>query len=319
MRQRHIDRASSPLFLVTLLFILTISIYTYDNLTIEIMNITTDKPAISVNPEEYHKLKLYEIVTDSAPITKYVSSIETINLIIPFKISNFGLIPSNIERITYRVYLFGIHVLSGTIEIGDQLTPGDSFTATLYLRIPILKSNEIINQLYYFDGFLPIYFEGRTLIRIMGLPITKVFSYTLDVDIKAILKSFALGRDVRIPKGELEVLNVKWISGDKQIYSASEGQKITAVITITSKEDDFYGLIQVYVYKDLFFYPDEILNGRLYKLNIGMNEVKIIYFTFKLPEDFESNLEGFYIVIKEPHLEFKWVMEDSYPPRLRAE
>ena len=93
---------------------------------------------------------------------------------------------------------------------------------------------------------------------------------------------------------------------------------MTVTVVLTSEGDDFEGTIEIYIYKDFVFLPDEIYAGRRYSIYIGEDEILMLVLTFKTPPEYEFNLVGFYVVIEQPTKGIQWVMPTQYPPRLKA-
>jgi len=298
--------------------IFTSLFFTYQNLDIEIGPISSDKPVITIDPDIAEEFPIYKLFSETPPYNEIVMWVDTINLEINFEIVNHGLIPTSIEKINYRIRINGVITLSGTTTIWEELLPNDNYKFNISLRIPIPKDSRFVNQVFYSNGFINLYFEGISYLRIGGVPVLKPIEYSIDINFIKIVKSYFLGEEVTFPDGKLKVLDVKWYIGEEETDSAKPNQKVTVTVVLTSEEDDFEGTVDLYVYKDLIFLPDEIYAGKRYNLNIGVDEVIILTFTFRTPPEYEFNLVGFYIVLDQPNKGIRWTMPVSYPPRLKA-
>ena len=292
---------------------------TYNNFNVEIGPITSDKPVLSIDPELFEDFQKYKLFLEVPPYVEIVRLVDTVNLNIPFRIVNRGIIPLSIEKMDYRVRVYGRAALGGVVYISEELLPNRDFQFNIRLHIPIPKDETFINQVFYSNGFINIYLEGVSYLRIGGIPTLKPFEYSIDISLPKMLRAFYQDEDIRFPDGELIVLDIKWLSNGEGINSIRPGQRVTVSITLTSVGDDFEGTIRVYVYKDLVFYPDEIYAGRQYNLLISEGEIKILTLIFESPPEYEFNLTGFYIVIEHPTTGERWMMPNQYPPRLRAE
>ena len=306
------------LFFIFSGFIFTSLILTYQNFDVVIGPISSDTPVINIDPEAASRFPIYKLFSDKPPYVEVIEWLDTINLRIHMEVVNHGLIPSAIERINYRIRVNGRVTLSGTATIGEELLPNDYYNFNITLRIPIPKDAQFINQLLYSNGFINIYIEGVSYLRVGGVPVLKPIEYSIDISLLKILKSFFLGEKVRFPGGKLTVLDVKWYSGGDEVNMVKPNQKVTVTVVLTSEGDDFEGTIEIYIYKDLVFLPDEIYAGRRYSIYIGEDEILMLVLTFKTPPEYEFNLVGFYVVIEQPTKGVQWVMPSKYPPRLKA-
>ncbi len=292
--------------------------FTYHNINIIIGPISSDTPVVNIDPDAKGRFPLYKLFGGEPPYPEVVEWIDTINVQIPLKIVNNGLIPSAIEKINYRIRVNGRVTLSGTATISEELLPNDDYKLNLTLRIPIPKDARFINQLLISNGFMNIYIEGISYLRIGGVPVLKPIEYSVDISLLKVMRSYLLDEKVRFPNGKLVVLDVKWNSEGEEINLARPNQRVTATVVLTAEKDDFEGTIQIYIYKDLVFLPDEIYAGRRYSIYLGKGEIMMLVLTFKTPPEYEFNLVGFYIVIEQPTKGVQWVMPSSYPPRLKA-
>lgn len=107
-----------------------------------------------------------------------------------------------------------------------------------------------------------------------------------------------------------------WLVDDERVSTAALGEKVEAKIVVKATEE-YVGSIVVKIRKDIRWWPDSDYQVSTIPVSLQGGEEKEITISFKPDEASEGSLRGYLTEIEFRATRTTWVMENSYPPRLR--
>jgi len=108
-----------------------------------------------------------------------------------------------------------------------------------------------------------------------------------------------------------------WLVDDQKVSTATLGEKVEAKIVVKATEE-YVGSIVVKIRKDIRWWPDSDYQVSTIPVNLKGGEEKEINLSFTPDEASGGSLRGYLIEIEFQATRTTWVMENSYPPRLRV-
>lgn len=108
-----------------------------------------------------------------------------------------------------------------------------------------------------------------------------------------------------------------WTVNGQRVTTASLGAEVTAHVTIRATEE-YVGSIVVKVRKDLSFWPDSNYHIATLPVNLVGGQEREIRLTYVPDQASGGGLRGYFIEVDFEVTGTDWVMESSYPPRLKV-
>lgn len=113
------------------------------------------------------------------------------------------------------------------------------------------------------------------------------------------------------------VQQVFWQVNNQNVTSAYVNQEVEAHVIIKATEE-YVGSIAVKVRKDVSFWFDSDYTVKTFPVNLGGDQVSELKLTFALDQASQGSLRGYFLEVDFLAKNTNWVMENSYPPRLKA-
>jgi len=116
------------------------------------------------------------------------------------------------------------------------------------------------------------------------------------------------------------VREASWSVDGQQVTTARLGEKVKAHVVIQATEE-YIGSVIVKIRKDVSLWPDSDSQVSTIPINLRGGEEKEIELSFTPDEtsrDGLGGLRGYFIEVEFRVTRTTWVMENSYPPRLRV-
>lgn len=108
-----------------------------------------------------------------------------------------------------------------------------------------------------------------------------------------------------------------WQVDEQRITTASVSSEVEATVAVKATEQ-YVGSIVIKIRKDVALWPDSDYHVLTVPVDLAGGEEKKIEFTFVPDESSDGGLRGYFIEVDFLATRTKWVMENSYPPRLRV-
>jgi len=118
--------------------------------------------------------------------------------------------------------------------------------------------------------------------------------------------------------GTPSVTNTWWTTTAGTVTEVEKGETVQAHIRIKALGGDVQGTVTIRVRKDLPYLPDEDHRMQSYVISLNENEETELTIFFTASESTSSSFRGYFIQVDFNTWGPSWTMEDSYPPRLRA-
>jgi len=106
-----------------------------------------------------------------------------------------------------------------------------------------------------------------------------------------------------------------WDVDGQRVTTAKVGVEVKAHVRIKATEE-YVGLVVVRIRKDIALWPDSDYQVLSVPVNLVGDQEKEIELTFAPDKTSGGRLRGYFIEIDFETVKTKWVMENSYPPRL---
>jgi len=145
--------------------------------------------------------------------------------------------------------------------------------------------------------------QGLTLILLVLLVLVLIFGLLFTVSVRV--------REAPI------VREAFWLVDDQRVSTARLGEKVEAHVVIKATEE-YSGPIMVRIRKDIALWPDSDYHISTIPVSLKGGEEKEIEITFTPDEASGGSLRGYFIEIEFRVARTTWVMENSYPPRLKV-
>ena len=108
-----------------------------------------------------------------------------------------------------------------------------------------------------------------------------------------------------------------WLIDDQGISTAVLSEKVEAKIVVKATEE-YVGSIVVKIRKDIRWWPDSDYQVSTVPVSLKSGEEKETTLSFTPDEVSGGSLRGYFIEIEFRATRTTWVMENSYPPRLKV-
>jgi len=108
-----------------------------------------------------------------------------------------------------------------------------------------------------------------------------------------------------------------WIVNDQEVSTARVGEKVEARVVIKATEE-YAGSIVVKIRKDTTLWFDSDYQVSTVPITLNGGEQKEMELVFTPNQASGGRLRGYFIEIDFQATGTKWVMESSYPPRLKV-
>jgi len=108
-----------------------------------------------------------------------------------------------------------------------------------------------------------------------------------------------------------------WSVDDSVVSTASVGENVETHIVVEAVEE-YVGSVVVKIKKDIRWWPDSDYHVSTIPINLKGSEQKTIEIAFTPDEASSGGMRGYFIEIDFQATRTTWVMENSYPPRLRV-
>ena len=109
-----------------------------------------------------------------------------------------------------------------------------------------------------------------------------------------------------------------WQMGDSHVSTAVVGEEIAAHLIIQTK-DEYVGSVVIKIRKDVSYWSDRDYSVKTLPLNLAGGQTIDLELQFVPDEASQGSMRGYFIEAEFPVTRTSWVMENSYPPRLRLE
>lgn len=108
-----------------------------------------------------------------------------------------------------------------------------------------------------------------------------------------------------------------WLVDDQRVSIIRLGEKVDAHVVIKATEE-YVGSVVVKIRKDIALWLDSDYHISTIPVDLKGGEEKEIEVTFTPDEVSRGGLRGYFIEIEFRVTKTTWVMENSYPPRLKV-
>jgi len=108
-----------------------------------------------------------------------------------------------------------------------------------------------------------------------------------------------------------------WIVNDQQVSTARVGEKVEARVVIKTTEE-YAGSVVVKIRKDVTLWFDSDYQLLTVPVSLKGGEQKEIELVFTPDQASGGRLRGYFIEIEFQATGTTWVMESSYPPRIKV-
>jgi hypothetical protein len=134
----------------------------------------------------------------------------------------------------------------------------------------------------------------------------------------AVLVAFALlsTQSARV-RSTPTVQDVFWQVGGQRATTVTMNDEVEAHVVVKATEE-YVGSIVVKVRKDISFWSDSDYSIKTVPLNLKGDQVTELEFAFVPDQASGRSLRGYFIEIDFSATRTEWVMENSYPPRLKV-
>jgi len=116
------------------------------------------------------------------------------------------------------------------------------------------------------------------------------------------------------------VQEVFWRVGGQKVTTASVGDEVEAHVVVKATEE-YVGSIVVKIRKDVSFWPDSDYNTKTVPVNLKGSQETALELAF-VPDEASGgslrSLRGYFVEVDFTASGTSWVMESSYPPRLKV-
>jgi len=114
------------------------------------------------------------------------------------------------------------------------------------------------------------------------------------------------------------VEEVFWDVDGQRVTTASVGLTVKAHVRIIATEE-YVGLVVVKIRKDVALWPDSDYQVLSVPISLVSGQVKEVELAFIPDNPSGGSLRGYFVEIDLKATNSKWVMEATYPPRLKVE
>ncbi len=108
-----------------------------------------------------------------------------------------------------------------------------------------------------------------------------------------------------------------WLVDDQRVSTARIGENVEADLVIKATEE-YVGSIVVKIRKDIALWFDSNYHISTIPVNLKGGQEQEMKITFMPDEASKGSLRGYFVEIEFQVTRTTWVMENSYPPRLRV-
>jgi hypothetical protein len=112
------------------------------------------------------------------------------------------------------------------------------------------------------------------------------------------------------------VVEAFWQTDDQQVSVTVSGTEVHGHVIVKATEE-YVGSIVVKVRKDVSLWPDSDYQTATFPVNLAAGE-QDLQLNFRPDEASNSRLRGYFLELNFKVTGATWVMENSYPPRLRV-
>lgn len=113
------------------------------------------------------------------------------------------------------------------------------------------------------------------------------------------------------------VQDVYWSVAGRKVTVASVGEEVEAHIILQTQEE-YAGSLTVKIRKDISFWPDSDFSTKTVTVQLKGGQTSELELTF-IPDRVSGRiLRGYLVEVDFSVTRAKWVMENSYPPRLNV-
>jgi len=116
------------------------------------------------------------------------------------------------------------------------------------------------------------------------------------------------------------VQEVFWQVGDERVTTASVGDEVEAHVVVKAGEE-YVGSIVVKIRKDVSLWPDRDYSVKTVPVNLKggqETELELAFVPDEASDGGFRGLRGYFVQVDFSATDTTWVMENSYPPRLRV-
>jgi len=108
-----------------------------------------------------------------------------------------------------------------------------------------------------------------------------------------------------------------WLVGDQRVTTATVGVEVEAHVVVKATEE-YVGSIMVRIRKDISFWWDSDFSVKTVPVNLRGGRETELELTFVPDEASAGRLRGYFVEVDFSVTQTSWVMENTYPPRLRV-
>ncbi len=113
------------------------------------------------------------------------------------------------------------------------------------------------------------------------------------------------------------VVQAFWQIDDQQVSATTSGTEVHAHVIVRATEE-YVGSIVMKVRKDISLSPDSDYQTATFPVNLAAGEQEDFDLNFRPDEASSSGLRGYFLELNFKVTGTSWIMENSYPPRLRV-
>jgi len=113
------------------------------------------------------------------------------------------------------------------------------------------------------------------------------------------------------------VQEVFWQVDDEKVATTSVGVEVEAHVIVKATEE-YVGSIEVKIRKDVSFWWDTDYSVKTVPVNLRGGQERELELKFVPDATSGGSLRGYFVEVNFSATQTKWVMENSYPPRLKV-
>lgn len=154
--------------------------------------------------------------------------------------------------------------------------------------------------------------------RIIGSNKGTAFVLGLIVALAAV--TFLAFVSTRLTERELSptVQDVYWSVAGKRVTGANIGEEVRAHV-ILQAQGEYADSVAVKIRNDISFWPDSDFSTKIFTVQLNGGQTFELESAFVPERASGRSFRGYFVEVDFSVTHVKWVMEDSYPPRLKVQ
>lgn len=119
-------------------------------------------------------------------------------------------------------------------------------------------------------------------------------------------------------QGTPQVADAYWKIGSTRVTTAKVNDRVEAHVTIQAVGGPLDGYVTIRVRKAIALWPDSDFMVQTFQISVSNGEETDVSLTFYPDESSGGFLQGYYMEVDLTTWNNKWMMANSYPPRLKV-